>query len=65
MYINLDKRPDYFFLKGIFQGGAQKKLAARPDSVPLWTEPPIRYVRLVLTFLFGTYVSLTPLYRRL
>ena len=23
MHINLDKRPDYFFLKGIFQGGAQ------------------------------------------
>ena len=23
MHINLDKRSDYFFLKGIFQGGAQ------------------------------------------
>ena len=25
MTIGLDKRPDYFFLKGIFQGGAQWK----------------------------------------
>ena len=47
MHINIDKRPEYFFLKGIFQGvhnwgqgGARKKI--RRICAPPWAEPPVR-----------------------
>ena len=49
LHIDLDKRPVYFFLKGIFQGAAQwecttnffRRTYVRRVYTP-WTEPPVR-----------------------
>ena len=45
MHINLDKRPDYFFLERYFSGGAQwepRGCTKKKVGAPNWTEPPVR-----------------------